>query len=201
MVISQRKYSRAGWICLTKVRSRRGRLVKILIQLSGRDAGLTIHILTTGGTIDKVYFDAKSDYEIGDPQIADILSSVNVQIDYQVHTLFRKDSLDLTDEDRREIVSFVSAMTADRILITHGTDTMVQTANELKQVPEKTIVLVGSLSPARMKASDAEVNAGFALAAVQALPAGVYIAMNGRIFNADHVRKNREMNRFELSSD
>lgn len=181
--------------------SRRGRLVKILIQLPGRDAVVTIHILTTGGTIDKVYFDAKSDYEIGDPQIADILRSVNVQIDYQVHTLFRKDSLDLTDEDRREIVSFVSAMTADRILITHGTDTMVQTANELKQVPEKTIVLVGSLSPARMKASDAEFNAGFALAAVQALTAGVYIAMNGRIFNADHVRKNREMNRFELSSD
>ena len=84
---------------------------------------MTIHILTTGGTIDKVYFDAKSDYEIGDPQIADILRSVNVQIDYQVHTLFRKDSLDLTDEDRREIVSSVSAMTADRILITHGTDT------------------------------------------------------------------------------
>ena len=138
--------------------SRRGRLVKILIQLPGRDAVVTIHILTTGGTIDKVYFDAKSDYEIGDPQIADILRSVNVQIDYQVHTLFRKDSLDLTDEDRREIVSFVSAMTADRILITHGTDTMVQTANELKQVPEKTIVLVGSLSPARMKASDAEFN-------------------------------------------
>ena len=162
---------------------------------------MTIHILTTGGTIDKVYFDAKSDYEIGDPQIADILRSVNVQIDYQVHTLFRKDSLDLTDEDRREIVSFVSAMTADRILITHGTDTMVQTANELKQVPEKTIVLVGSLSPARMKASDAEFNARFALAAGQALTAGVYIAMNGRIFNADHVRKNREMNRFELSSD
>ena len=77
---------------------------------------MTIHILTTGGTIDKVYFDAKSDYEIGDPQIADILRSVNVQIDYQVHTLFRKDSLDLTDEDRREIVSSVSAMTADRIL-------------------------------------------------------------------------------------
>ena len=159
---------------------------------------MTIHILTTGGTIDKVYFDAKSDYEIGDPQIADILRSVNVQIDYQVHTLFRKDSLDLTDEDRREIVSSVSAMTADRILITHGTDTMVQTANELKQVPGKTIVLVGSLSPARMKASDAEFNVGFALAAVQALPAGVYIAMNGQVFHADHARKNRELNRFEV---
>ena len=161
---------------------------------------MTIQIVTTGGTIDKVYFDAKSDYEIGDPQITDILRSVNVQIDYQVHTLFRKDSLDLTDEDRREIVSSVSAMTADRILITHGTDTMVQTANELKQVPGKTIVLVGSLSPARMKASDAEFNVGFALAAVQALPAGVYLAMNGQVFHADHARKNRELNRFEVPS-
>lgn len=159
---------------------------------------MTIQIVTTGGTIDKVYFDAKSDYEIGDPQIADILRSVNVQIDYQVQTLFRKDSLDLTDEDRREIVSSVSAMTAERILITHGTDTMVQTANELKQVPGKTIVLVGSLSPARMKASDAEFNVGFALAAVQALPAGVYIAMNGQVFHADHAQKNRELNRFEV---
>jgi L-asparaginase len=159
---------------------------------------MAIQILTTGGTIDKIYFDANSEYAVGDPQITEILREVNAQVDFKVQTLFRKDSLELTDEDRQHIVEVVSSMESDRLLITHGTDTMVQTAHELKQVPEKTIVLVGSLSPARMKASDAEFNVGFALAAVQTLPAGVYIAMNGQIFHADHVRKNLERNRFEV---
>jgi L-asparaginase len=162
---------------------------------------MRIQILTTGGTIDKVYFDAKSEYEVGDPQITEILREVNAHVEFEVHTLFRKDSLELTDEDRQHIVEVVSTMDSDRFLITHGTDTMVQTAHELKQVPGKTIVLVGSLSPARMKASDAEFNVGFALAAVQTLPFGVYVAMNGQIFHADHVRKNRERNRFEVLTE
>lgn len=159
---------------------------------------MAIQILTTGGTIDKVYFDANSEYAVGDPQIIEILREVNAQVDFEIQTLFRKDSLELTEEDRQQLVEVAAETESDRLLITHGTDTMVQTAQELKQVPGKTIVLVGSLSPARMKASDAEFNVGFALAAVQILPAGVYIAMNGQIFHADHVRKNRELNRFEV---
>jgi len=158
---------------------------------------MDIQIFTTGGTIDKVYFDARSDFEVGEPQIIEILKAANVSADYEVATLFRKDSLDLTDADRAVIAERVRATPCRRVLITHGTDTMVQTARALQGVSGKTIVLVGSLAPARFKNTDAEFNIGFALAAVQALPAGVHIAMNGRIFDPEYVRKNREMNRFE----
>lgn len=156
-----------------------------------------IQIFTTGGTIDKVYFDAQSDYQVGEPQIVDILRSANVTVDYHVETLLRKDSLELTDADRAHIADRVQATAGRRVLITHGTDTMVQTAKVLQHIADKTIVLVGSLTPARFKHTDAEFNIGFALAAVQALPPGVYIAMNGCLFDASHVRKNRAENRFE----
>ncbi len=158
---------------------------------------MKVQIFTTGGTIDKVYFDAQSDYEVGEPQIVDILNEANVTCDYDVKTLMRKDSLDLTDEDRAVIRAQVAASPCTHILITHGTDTMVHTAQALGDIPEKTIVLVGSLKPARFKTSDAEFNIGFALAAAQALPPGVYIAMNGQLFSPAHVQKNREANRFE----
>lgn len=158
---------------------------------------MTIQVFTTGGTIDKDYFDARSEYEVGEPQIVDILASANVQADVLVETLFRKDSLDLTDADRAHIAEAVRRCPRERIVITHGTDTMVQTAQALQDAGGKTIVLVGSLTPARFKHSDAEFNIGFAFGAVQALPAGVYVAMNGRLFDPEHVRKNRAANRFE----
>jgi len=156
-----------------------------------------ILIFTTGGTIDKIYFDAKSDFQVGEPQIGEILKTVNIAATYRVETLLRKDSLDLTDADRALIAERVQRTPCRNILITHGTDTMVQTAQTLRAIPDKTIVLVGSLTPARFKHSDAEFNIGFAIAAVQALSPGVYLAMNGRIFNPEHARKNRAMNRFE----
>jgi L-asparaginase len=163
---------------------------------------MSVVIFTTGGTIDKTYFDAKSTYEVGDPQIVHILRDSNVGIDYRIETLFRKDSLELTDADREVLVERVGREAGDRILITHGTDTMVDSARALESIfetsPNKTIVFVGSLSPARFKNSDAEFNIGFALAAVQTLPPGIYIAMNGQTFTADHVRKNRDANRFEF---
>lgn len=158
---------------------------------------MRIKIYTTGGTIDKTYFDAKSEYEVGDPQIIDILRFANVGADYQVETLLRKDSLDMTAGDRTLIVERVKAEPSERILITHGTDTMVETARSLQSVPDKTIVLVGSLSPAQFKNSDAEFNIGFAMAAVQTLPHGVYIAMNGQVFTPENVQKNRDKNAFE----
>ncbi len=158
---------------------------------------MRITVLTTGGTIDKVYFDARSDYEVGDPQITDILRDVGVAAEVEVETLLRKDSLDLSDADRALIAERVRASASTRILITHGTDTMAATACALGEVGDKTVVLVGSLSPARFKGSDAEFNIGFALAAVQTLPPGVWVAMNGLIFPAGGVRKNREANRFE----
>lgn len=158
---------------------------------------MTIKIFTTGGTIDKTYFDATSEYEVGDPQITDILRIANVGVDYSIETLLRKDSLDLNEEDRGFIVETAKRETCERILITHGTDTMIDTAHALDRISGKTIVLVGSLSPAKFKNSDAEFNIGFALAAVQTLDAGVYIAMNGQVFTPDRVRKNRVRNRFE----
>lgn len=158
---------------------------------------MKIVFITTGGTIDKIYFDTKSGYEIGDPQVIEILSEAEVAFEYEIHPLFRKDSLDLTNADREEIRDAIEAESCERIIVTHGTDTMVETAHALLGCRNKTIVLTGSLSPARFKTSDAEFNLGMAIAAVQTLPSGVYITMNGRVFLATEVRKNREENRFD----
>ncbi|MDP3481542.1 MAG: asparaginase domain-containing protein [Desulfoprunum sp.] len=156
-----------------------------------------ISIIAVGGTIDKVYFDAKSQYEVGPPNIARVLGEMNLAVDYTVTSLMQKDSLDLTDADREIILAAVQQDSSCRILITHGTDTMVQTARSLMAAEGKTIVLTGALEPALFKTSDAVFNIGCALAAAQTLAPGVYIAMNGRIFTADNVRKNLAENRFE----
>lgn len=157
-----------------------------------------IQVFTTGGTLDKVYFDDLSTYTVGEPQIVDILRGVNVQVPFDVETLMRKDSIHLTTHDRSLIEHACRQCSASRILITHGTDTMIETARDLQGLgADKTIVLVGSLSPARFKGTDAEFNIGFAWAVVQTAPPGIYIAMNGRVFDAAHVRKNRDENRFE----
>lgn len=160
---------------------------------------MKLAILTTGGTIDKVYFDAKSDYKVGEPQIKGILERVGVTFPFEVSELFYKDSLEITDEDRVNIVESVASQEADRIIVTHGTDTMVETARALKErVGDiKTVVLVGSLTPARFRETDAEFNIGVAIGAAQSLGPGVYLAMNGRIFDPESVRKNRAENRFE----
>ncbi|MHC1479650.1 asparaginase domain-containing protein [Frateuria aurantia] len=154
-------------------------------------------IITTGGTIDKIYFDDKSDYKIGAPQISEILGQFGVAFDYEVHALMRKDSLHITDEDRQLILETVKALPQDRVLITHGTDSMVETARVLQIITDKTIVLTGALNPARFLGSDAVFNIGCAISAVQLLPAGVYVAMNGKIWDPLKVRKNRNANRFE----
>lgn len=162
---------------------------------------MDIQLFTAGGTIDKVYFDAKSEYAVGDPQIANILQTAAVGFSYVCEVLTQKDSLDLTDSDREYIAERISACDTDRVILTHGTDTMVETAKtiagRLGQNPNKTVVLVGSLAPARFKTSDAEFNIGFAVAAVQTLPAGVHVTMNGRVFDPHAVSKNRSENRFE----
>jgi L-asparaginase len=154
-------------------------------------------IITTGGTIDKIYFDDKSDYQVGEPQISQILNAMHVAFDFEVTALMRKDSLHLTEADRQLIRATVQAATSRHVLITHGTDTMVETAAVLDDVPDKTIVLTGALNPARFRDSDAIFNIGCAVGAVQALPPGVYIAMNGKVWDPRHVRKNARENRFE----
>ncbi|WP_144820654.1 asparaginase domain-containing protein [Marinobacter piscensis] len=156
-----------------------------------------IQIFTTGGTIDKVYFDANSEFEIGESLVPELLAESNIHKGYNLQGLLRKDSLEMTDEDRATVHAAVAACDASRILITHGTDTMADTAQALSSVNGKTIVLTGAMQPARMRRSDAVFNLGFAWAALQLLPPGVYIAMNGEVFEAGAVRKNLKAQRFE----
>lgn len=154
-------------------------------------------IITTGGTIDKIYFDDKSDYKIGAPQIGEILTQLGVAFQFEVIPILRKDSLHMADEDRALVRSTIEAQPHRHVLVTHGTDTMVETARELAHIKGKVIVLTGALNPARFQGSDAVFNIGCAVAAVQTLPDGVYITMNGRVWDPLKVRKNRDANRFE----
>jgi len=156
-------------------------------------------IVTTGGTIDKVYFDDKSDYQVGEPQIGRILEELGVAFRFRVIPLIRKDSLHIGAADRELLRATIAAQDESHVLITHGTDTMVETAQVLASIPGKTILLTGALNPARFRGSDAEFNIGTAVGAVQSLPAGVYIAMNGRIWDPAKVRKNVDANRFEAA--
>lgn len=158
-------------------------------------------IVTTGGTIDKVYFDDKSTYEIGDPQIGNILDALGVDFTFNVIPILRKDSLHIDANDRELMRATIAAQPQRHILLTHGTDTMVETAAVLRSVSGKVIVLTGALNPARFQGSDAVFNIGCAVGAVQTLADGVYIAMNGRIWDPAKVRKNRNANRFEKSAD
>jgi L-asparaginase len=150
-------------------------------------------------TIDKIYFDDKSDYQIGDPQIGQILRELGVAFRFNVIPILRKDSLYIDSADRELIHATIAAQAAKHVLITHGTDTMVETARALASITDKTIVLTGALNPARFRGSDAEFNIGCAVGAVQSLSPGVYIAMNGRIWNPNKVRKNVAENRFEAT--
>lgn len=154
-------------------------------------------VVSTGGTIDKVYFDDKSDYQVGEPQIGTILRELGVAFRFTVVPALRKDSLHLSDEDRALVRALIAAQPQRHVLVTHGTDTMVETARVLADLPGKTIVLTGALNPARFRGSDAEFNIGCAVGAVQALPPGAYIAMNGRVWDPTKVRKNTAANRFE----
>lgn len=156
-----------------------------------------IRFITTGGTIDKVYFDALSQFEIGESPVAAILADGLVRFDYDVVPMFRKDSLDLTENDRQQLKDFIAGDDADLYVVSHGTDTMAETAAVLSEIQGKTIVLTGSLSPARFKTTDAIFNVGMAVAAVQTAKPGVYIAMSGQVFRAGEVKKNREANQFE----
>lgn len=158
---------------------------------------MVIHIFTTGGSIDKIYSTQKSTFVVGEPAIEQLLLQGNVSCGFQIEPLFRKDSLEITAGDRQVLHERVRSSPHRHILITHGTDTMIETARTLNNIPDKVIVLTGAMQPAGFVASDALFNIGCAIAALQTLPVGVYIAMNGCIFNPNHVRKNTKLDRFE----
>lgn len=158
---------------------------------------MNLHIITTGGTIDKIYFDAKSDYQVGDPVITELLERMQAGFSFTVESAMRKDSLDMTEADRASIRELTEKCTEECVLITHGTDGMVATGQALQGIQGKCIVLTGALQPAAFYQSDAIFNVGCAIGAVQSKPPGVYIAMNGEVFDVNHVVKNVEANRFE----
>lgn len=158
---------------------------------------MKVKIFTTGGSLDKGYSTKESAFVVQGPKIQSILEEANVTFDYEVESLFQKDSLEITDRDREVILERVRTDPASHILITHGTDTMAETGHILHSVRGKTIVLTGAMQPASFKRTDAYFNIGFALAAVRTLPEGVYLAMNGAIFDPNNVRKNMELDLFE----
>ena len=156
------------------------------------DAADRILVLTTGGTFDKVYFDALSDYRIGDPQAPRILEIARAACPWEVREVLRKDSLDIDDADRAAIVKAVAESDATRIVITHGSDTMTLTAEALGDAAAgKTVVFVGAMQPARFAETDAPFNFGMAFATAQVAAPGIYIAMSGTIFPAGAVVKDR----------
>lgn len=158
---------------------------------------MKIKFLAVGGTIDKVYFDALSKYEVGESNIHDILKNARVNFEYEVASLLKKDSLEMTAADRKLVLKAVQQEPWKHIVITHGTDTMVETAKELEKATGKVIVLTGAMEPAKFKTSDAVFNLGLAVAAVQTLQPGAYISISGRVFSAGNVKKNRDLKLFE----
>ena len=156
-----------------------------------------ILVLTTGGTIDKNYFDALSEYQITDSGIPALLKEARVALPFRVVELMRKDSLELTEADRLLVAAAAREAPETRIVVTHGTDTMTETAKVLaSEVPGKVIVLTGALSPARFAETDAPFNLGMAFATAQTAPPGVWIAMSGEVFDGLKVRKDRAAGKF-----
>lgn len=163
----------------------------------------SVHVFAMGGTIDKIYFDSLSEYQVGQPQVNSIFSEAGLGLDVVIQSICHKDSLEVTAKDRQALLIGILASTHTHILVTHGTDTMATTARFIKASSEerlrgKTIVFVGAMQPACFKHSDAPFNVGFALGALQASHAGVYIAMSGHIFDPDTVEKNREAHQFQI---
>jgi L-asparaginase len=158
----------------------------------------TIRILITGGTIDKEYDPLSGELTFSKSHLLNILNQVRCKIRFILEEVMLKDSLQMMAEDREEILKKCVSCGENKIIVTHGTDTMAETARVLgSNVKAKTVVLVGAMIPYSFGASDALFNLGCAFSAVQALQQGVYITMNGRIFNWDNVRKNKQSGEFE----
>ncbi len=165
---------------------------------NGCGAGTRIRFLATGGTFDKEYNEVTGALYFKDTHVREMLRLGRSGLDLEIPTLMMIDSLEMTDTDREVILKSCVESDEERVLITHGTDTMAETARYLgERVRDKTIVLTGAVVPYTFGSSDGLFNLGSALAFVQTLPHGVYIAMNGRCFTWDNVRKDRSTARFE----
>ena len=159
---------------------------------------MTIRLLITGGTIDKKYNELNGELIFTESGVEDMLAQGRAQLDISTEMVMLKDSLDMDDDDRQKILSSCLACDETRIVITHGTDTMVETGQMLAaEINDKTIVLLGAMVPYQFKKSDALFNLGCAIAAVQTLDYGVYITMNGKVFHYDEVVKNKKIGEFQ----
>jgi len=159
---------------------------------------MAIRILITGGTFDKEYNEITGELFFKDTHMLELLRLGRCKLDVEIRTLMMIDSLEMTDADRDLIAENCIKASEDKIVITHGTDTMANTAKVLaEKIKEKTIVLTGAMIPIKFGSSDGLFNLGSALAFVQTLPKGIYVAMNGRYFNWDNVRKNKKTGAFE----
>ncbi len=159
---------------------------------------MAIRIFITGGTFDKEYNELNGQLYFKDTHMSDLLEMGRNKAAVEIRTLMMVDSLEMTDEDRELIVYQCNNADENQIVITHGTDTMAETAKVLaEKVKNKTVVLTGAMIPIKFGSSDGLFNLGSALAFAQTLPAGVYVAMNGRYFNWDNVRKNKQTGVFE----
>jgi len=159
---------------------------------------MNIKVFVTGGTFDKEYNEIEGKLYFKDTHVAEMLSLGRCKVEIDLTTLMLKDSLDLSDDDRRLIIEHCRKASAEKIVITHGTDTMELTARALgKATLGKTIVLTGAMIPYKFGSSDGLFNLGSALAFAETLPADVFIAMNGRFFSWNNVRKNKKTGEFE----
>jgi L-asparaginase len=160
---------------------------------------MKVLFIQTGGTIDKDYPKKNNGYafEIAEPAVERILFRAELAFEYKVISLFKKDSMDLTAEDRNEIREFCTKTEFDKIIITHGSDTLIETAKAIGNIKNKTILLTASYRPERFANSDADFNLGTAIGALNTKPEGTFIAMNGIILDPARARKNPETGRFE----
>jgi len=159
---------------------------------------MRIRIFVTGGTFDKEYNELNGELFFKETHLYEMLKLGRCRLLLDIKTLMMIDSLEMTDSDRKMILENCIRADENKIVITHGTDTMVETAIALsRSFNDKVIVLTGAMEPAKFKTSDAMFNIGFAVAAVQVLKKGVYLAVSGRIFTPDNVRKNRAQKQFE----
>jgi L-asparaginase len=159
---------------------------------------MAIKLIITGGTIDKIYDESNGELTFSDTHIKQMLDQARCEVPVSIKNLMLIDSLDMVDKDRKVILNECKNSKESKIIITHGTDTMVETAKILgEHIQDKSIVLLGAMIPFSLNASDALFNIGCAINAVQCLQPGVYITMNGKIFTWDNVKKNKEKGIFE----
>lgn len=163
---------------------------------------MSIRLIVTGGTFDKHYDELNGQLTFRDTHLPEILQAARMTVPIEVEINQLVDSLDMGPEDRQRVLESCRSAPETQIIITHGTDTMADTAMMLGEAGlEKTVVLTGAMVPYAVQRSDAVFNFGFSVAAVQLLPAGVYVAMNGRVFPWDDVRKNQTEGQFERAGE